>query len=41
MTDCWLAEPGTRPTFTELAEKLAEELQEGEQDVIIIKLIHN
>lgn len=33
MTDCWLAEPGLRPTFTELAEKLAEELQEGEQDV--------
>lgn len=33
MTDCWLAEPGLRPTFNELAEKIGEELQEGEQQV--------
>ena len=33
MRDCWLAEPGVRPTFAELAEKVGEELQEGEQEV--------
>ena len=33
MKDCWLGEPGLRPTFTELAEKIGEELQEGEQEV--------
>ena len=33
MKDCWLHEPGVRPTFLELAEKISEELQEGEQEV--------
>jgi hypothetical protein len=33
MRDCWLHEPEVRPTFTELAEKIGEELQEGEQEV--------
>ncbi len=33
MGDCWLSEPGMRPTFAELAEKIGEELQEGEQEV--------
>jgi len=32
MGDCWLAEPGMRPTFAELAEKIGEELTEGEQE---------
>ncbi len=30
-----MAEPGVRPTFTELSEKIGEELQEGEQEVRI------
>ena len=33
MRHCWLHEPGLRPTFTELSEKIGEELQEGEQEV--------
>ena len=32
MTDCWLAEPELRPTFNELAEKMGEELKDGEKD---------
>ncbi len=36
MGDCWLAEPGLRPTFAELAEKIGEELQEGEQEVSVL-----
>ena len=31
MRDCWLSEPGLRPTFNELVEKMSEELQEGEK----------
>ena len=33
MKDCWLSEPGLRPTFNELVEKMADELQEGEKQV--------
>ena len=29
MLDCWMAEPGMRPSFTELGDKIAEELTEG------------
>jgi hypothetical protein len=32
MRDCWNAEPGLRPSFADLAEKMGEELQEGEKD---------
>ena len=32
MKDCWLAEPELRPTFNELAEKMGEELKDGEKD---------
>ena len=32
MKDCWLAEPGLRPTFNELSEKMGEELKDGEKD---------
>ncbi len=33
MRDCWNAEPGLRPSFSDLAEKMGEELQEGEKEV--------
>ena len=32
MKDCWLSEPELRPTFNELAEKMGEELKDGEKD---------
>ena len=32
MKDCWLSEPELRPTFTELAERMGEELKDGEKD---------
>ena len=32
MKDCWLAEPGLRPTFNELVEKMGEELKDGEKE---------
>ena len=32
MKDCWSAEPGLRPTFLELADKMGEELKDGEKD---------
>ena len=33
MRDCWMAEPGMRPSFSELAEKIGEELSEGNKQV--------
>ena len=33
MKDCWMAEPGMRPSFSELAEKIGEELSEGNKQV--------
>ena len=33
MKDCWNGEPGLRPSFADLAEKMGEELQEGEKEV--------
>ncbi len=36
MRDCWLDEPGMRPTFAELAEKIGEELEEGEQEHYLV-----
>ena len=33
MKDCWKSEPGLRPSFADLAEKMGEELQEGEKEV--------
>ena len=33
MRDCWLAEPGMRPSFAELAEKIASVLTEGSKGV--------
>ena len=35
MRDCWLSEPGLRPAFHELVDKMAEELQEGEKQVLL------
>lgn len=32
MKDCWNGEPGLRPSFADLAEKMGEELQEGEKE---------
>lgn len=37
MADCWLEDPGLRPTFVELVGMIGEELQEGEQEVSFIK----
>ena len=34
MLDCWAAEPGLRPSFTELAERMEEELREGSRDQV-------
>ena len=33
MRDCWLAEPGMRPSFAELAQKIASVLTEGSKGV--------
>ena len=33
MRDCWLAEPGLRPSFSELAEKIASILTDGSKGV--------
>ena len=33
MRDCWLAEPGLRPSFAELAEKIASVLTDGSKGV--------
>ena len=33
MRDCWLAEPGLRPSFSELAEKIASVLSAGSKGV--------
>ena len=33
MRDCWLAEPGLRPSFSELAEKIASILSDGNKGV--------
>ena len=33
MLDCWLSEPGLRPTFPELVEKIGDVLQEGSKGV--------
>ena len=40
MRDCWLSEPGLRPTFNELVEKMSDELQEGEKQVCLQPLVH-
>ena len=33
MRDCWLAEPGLRPSFSELAQKIASVLTDGSKGV--------
>ena len=33
MKDCWMAEPGMRPSFSKLSEKIGEELSEGNKQV--------
>ena len=34
MQDCWNSEPGLRPTFTELSEKICEVLTDGSRDYL-------
>ena len=34
MQDCWNSEPGLRPTFTELSEKICEVLTDGSKDYL-------
>ena len=34
MQDCWNSEPGLRPTFTELSEKICEVLTEGSKEYL-------
>ena len=36
MRDCWLAEPGLRPSFSELAEKITSVLAEGSKGVSLV-----
>ena len=36
MRDCWLAEPGLRPSFSELAEKIASVLTDGSKGVSLV-----
>ncbi len=33
MSDCWMADPKMRPSFSELADKLSETLLDGEREV--------
>ena len=40
MLDCWMAEPGMRPSFSELAEKIGEELSEGNKQVLCGHSVH-
>ena len=35
MRDCWLADPGTRPSFTEISEKIGDEIINGNKEVRI------
>lgn len=37
MLDCWKMNPMTRPTFTDLSERLSDLLQDGTKSVNIYK----
>lgn len=38
MLDCWKMNPMTRPSFTDLAERLGDLLQDGTKSVSIISI---